>query len=340
MLCNADSPKVHSRAWSCGMKGLLAGLLMLLGTSLDAAEDWRDDSDVPKTRDEVLRLQIYLDQRQFGPGKLDGQLGEFTYKAVVNCNYAAGRRDLYAWKPVRQAAAKVVPVVYAAFKLRPEHLKFVDPQLPEKPEAQAAVPYLAYRSLLEFVAERYHTDEDFLAACNPGRDLARLKPGDVVVVPNVAPFRIEDLPPHRGYAADPKLSARTVVIDTTERMAAVYDAEERLLAAFPITPGKPEFIPVGTWTVKTLVATPTFRYDKQFLEAGTRGQQAVMLPPGPNSPVGVLWCGLSKSGIGLHGTAFPRTIGRSRSAGCVRLANWDVVRLPQLVRPGATVVVR
>ena len=65
-----------------------------------------------------------------------------------------------------------------------------------------------------------------------------------------------------------------------------------------------------------------------------------MLPPGPNNPVGMLWAGLSKSGIGLHGTASPETIGRSRSAGCVRFANWDIVRLPTLIRPGARVWVK
>jgi lipoprotein-anchoring transpeptidase ErfK/SrfK len=36
----------------------------------------------------------------------------------------------------------------------------------------------------------------------------------------------------------------------------------------------------------------------------------------------------------------PRTIGRTRSAGCVRLANWDAIRLPGLIRPGAKVIVR
>ena len=62
--------------------------------------------------------------------------------------------------------------------------------------------------------------------------------------------------------------------------------------------------------------------------------------PAPNSPVGILWCGISKSGIGLHGTAMPRTIGRAQSAGCVRFANWDAIRLPTLIRPGSKVIVR
>ena len=64
------------------------------------------------------------------------------------------------------------------------------------------------------------------------------------------------------------------------------------------------------------------------------------IPPGPNSPVGVFWCGLTKPGIGMHGTPNPETIGRARSHGCIRMANWDAVRLPTLIRPGTTVEIR
>jgi lipoprotein-anchoring transpeptidase ErfK/SrfK len=199
---------------------------------------------------------------------------------------------------------------------------------------------MAYRSIVELVAERFHTDETFLAKLNPDKKMELLKAGDSVVVPNVRSFRIEEVKPLSSFKADPVLSKNTIVIDTTERIAVVYGPGDRFLAGFPITPGKPEFIPIGNWEVKTILTTPTFRYDKQFLEEGVRGGEAYQLPPGPNSPVGIIWCGISKSGIGLHGTASPRTIGRSRSAGCVRFANWDAIRLPTLIRPGSPVIVR
>lgn len=300
----------------------------------------KDDPSVPRDRDTVLRIQIFLDRNLFGPGKIDAAIGEFTYKAVVNYNYAHGHRDLYNWGHVQEAAEREVPVPYAAYKIKDNLLAYVNPKLPEKPEEQAEFPFMAYRSLVELVAERFHTDESFLALINPQKKMEALKPGDIVVVPNVRSFRIEDVKPMQSYKADTTLSSHTIVIDTTERMAAVYDAKEVMLAAFPITPGKPQFIPVGEWSVKTIMNTPSFRYDKQFLEEGVRGDEAYQLPPGPNSPVGIIWCGLSKSGIGLHGTALPRTIGRSRSAGCVRFANWDAIRLPQLIRPGSRVIVR
>jgi lipoprotein-anchoring transpeptidase ErfK/SrfK len=199
---------------------------------------------------------------------------------------------------------------------------------------------MAYRSLSELVAERFHTDESFLAKMNPGKNIDAMKAGDVIVVPNVRSFRVEEVKPMQAFKEDKTLSSHIIVVDTTERMAAVYTSDEMMVAAFPITPGKPQFIPVGTWKVQSMMTTPSFRYDKQFLEEGVRGEEAFQLPPGPNSPIGIIWCGLSKSGIGLHGTALPRTIGRTRSAGCVRLANWDAIRLPTLIRPGTRVIVR
>ena len=318
-----------------------AWLMTLSGHMLaQDAGPGKDDPSVPKDRDTVLRIQIFLDRHLFGPGKVDGAVGEFTYKAVVNYNYAHGHRDIYNWGHAQAAAEAEVPVPYAAFKVRADLNTYVNPHLPEEPEQQAKASFMAYRSMQELIAERFHTDESFLVTLNPQKNLNALKPGDIVVVPNVKSFRIEDVKPMQSYKTDTALSSNTIVIDTVERMAAVYNSREEMLAAFPITPGKPEFIPVGEWTVKTMMNTPTFRYDKQFLEAGVRGTEAYQLPPGPNSPVGIIWCGLSKSGIGLHGTAQPRTIGRSRSAGCVRFANWDAIRLPTVIRPGARVIVR
>jgi len=318
-------------------------LFIALLTAAAHAQDTgpaKSDPSVPKERDTVLRIQIFLDRNLFGPGKVDGAIGEFTYKAVVNYNYAHGHRDLYNWSHAQEAAEREVPVPYAAYKIKENLLPYVNAHLPMKPEEQVKFSFMAYRSMKELVAERFHTDESFLTLLNPGKNMDALKPGDVVVVPNVRSFRIEEVKPMQSYKADTTLSSHTIVIDTVERMAAVYTEKEMMLAAFPITPGKPQFIPVGQWEVKTIMNTPSFRYDKQFLEEGVRGEEAHQLPPGPNSPVGIIWCGLSKSGIGLHGTAEPRTIGRSRSAGCVRFANWDAIRLPTLIRPGSRVIVR
>ena len=325
-------------------------LFLLLAVSVSlaatAATPDRDDNSasigkhVPTDKETILRVQIYLDQELFTPGKIDGELGEFSYKAVVNWNYAHSKSDIYDWETVVKNARAKVPVARATHTIKAEMQAFINAKLPEQPERWAEFKEMSYRSIVELVAERFHTDETFLQKLNPGQDMNRLKTGDEIQVPNVKPFKIELVKHYQGFKADPELSTHTVVIDTTERMGAVYDSAEHMLAAFPITPGKPQFIPRGQWKIMNMATTPEFRYDKQFLEEGQRSAEALHVPPGPNSPVGILWAGLSKSGIGLHGTANPRTIGRAQSAGCVRFANWDAIRLPSLVRPGSPVIVR
>ncbi|MCB1278770.1 peptidoglycan-binding domain-containing protein, partial [Prosthecobacter sp.] len=44
----------------------------------------------PEPVDDILRLQIFLDTRLFGPGKLDGRPGEFTTKALKRYQTAHG----------------------------------------------------------------------------------------------------------------------------------------------------------------------------------------------------------------------------------------------------------
>lgn len=97
--------------------------------------------------------------------------------------------------------------------------------------------------------------------------------------------------------------------------------------------------PVGDWKVRGVAKMPNFRHDKSMLKKGERSDKFHILPPGPNNPVGVVWIALNKKGIGLHGTSDPDSIGRSASHGCVRLANWDVVRLAGKVKAGVPVAI-
>lgn len=286
----------------------------------------------------ILRTQIYLDSLHIGPGKIDGALGDFTRKAVVHYNRKNGVEP-GNWYRIRIESEEAVPEIHRAYTIQEGDSKFVG-ALPYDPPEQAEKDYMYYRSFAEFTAERFHTDANYLQRANPGRNLNNLKVGDTLLVPNVAPFKIEDIAKNQLFKADPALSDRHVIVDTKQKLAFILQDEDHLVAAFPITPGHERYIPYGSWKIDTMVTTPTFRYDKQMLEEGVRGEEFHMLPPGPNSPVGIFWAGLTKSGIGLHGTNEPESIGRARSSGCIRLANWDAVRLSSLVRPGATVEVR
>ncbi len=290
--------------------------------------------------DDATRLQIFLDRENFGPGKLDGKSGEFTRKALVRYGRAHGGKAYPLPGPALMAtlpeAAGIRP--FTTYTVTAADAAQVGP-VPEKVSDQGKLKALTYTSVLELLAERFHSERDFLRRLNPGVSLDTLAVGSMVKVPAVEnPLYVPKLAQH-GHLIPPRpeFQPRVVLVHTKEKMLDVLE-DGQLLASFPITPGSTVLpAPPGTWRIANMASMPYFRYDEAMLNHGVRSDNFVNLPPGPNSPVGVLWMGLNKSGIGLHGTANPETIGRAASHGCIRLANWDAVKLSQLVTTGTTV---
>ena len=283
------------------------------------------------------RVHIFLDRALFAPGKLDGLMGEFTVKAATRWIGAGPGRSIDG---LVQAARAEVPVITFVHKIPEVATRYVG-AVPTKVQDKAKAAELPYTSLVEFVAERYRTDLTTLAKLNPGRDLTKLKPGDSVIVPSVKPFFIESWPePNLSKAALPDASIRIL---HAERMLEVVNADGTLAAAFPITVGtKPEHVRRGVWSVRSLTPNPKFLWDDVMLKEGRSGPTKHLLPPGPNSPVGILWVEIEplsgpEAHIGIHGTAEPARIGRNHSSGCIRLANWDVVRLARLIGKGTRI---
>jgi lipoprotein-anchoring transpeptidase ErfK/SrfK len=308
-------------------------------------------------RDDAVRLQVFLDEAGFGPGVIDGRPGRFTRLALDAWNEFHGHPSDDTIRSLTSARERL-PHPYGLSFVPEVATEWVDPTLPGATDraAQAERKRMSYRSYAEFMAERYHTDVQFLTELNGSEKIHSLAPRDSLLVPNVRAFRIEALTGAR-YEEETPQSARHLVIDTrihqmriyaaapqalivSQEGAAIPSANRAIIASFPITRGQSKFVKLGHFKMINCLEFPHWRYDKQLLETGERSDDALVIPPGPNSPVGILWAGLSKPGIGLHGTSSPHTIGRSRSAGCIRLANWDAARLPTLVRPGATVEIR
>ena len=208
------------------------------------------------------------------------------------------------------------------------------------------------------MAEKFHCDLNFLKELNPGI-IEKLKEGDQVTVPNVQPFELsavktattaaegiaeQDKQGHSQTAEIPtgvfkeETQPVSLYISTKENILEVH-VGGKLAAEFPVTVGSQHTAsPIGHWTVKSITKLPNFRY-LRMLEEGKRSSDSHLLPPGPNNPVGVIWIALDKEGVGIHGTDDPDSIGRSASHGCIRLANWDVVKLAAMVKPGVPVVV-
>ena len=311
------------------------------------------------------RLQIFLDNANFGPGKIDGQQGEFTKKALALYRQSKG---LPAAAPTNPKAPldttgldlSGVEPVFTTYSVTADDLANVG-ELPSGPEAQAKVKRLPYASAAEGVAEKFHCDLKFFKELNP-KKTDKLKAGDQVSVPNVKPFEVSavksiqpgsevkaiianELDEENGAQSDTAKSkagqgpSLAIHVGVKDEMLEVL-AEGNVVAAFPVTVGSQQTAsPLGQWTVRAIAKLPNFRYDPLMLKKGERGSNFHLLPPGPNNPVGVIWIALNKKGIGIHGTNDPDSIGRNASHGCIRLANWDIVKLAEMVKPGMSVTV-
>lgn len=295
--------------------------------------------------EEQLRIQIYLDQQKFRPGKLDGHQGEFTDKALARGAQARGSSPDDLKKEAQAAAAGL----WTEYTVQASDLNYVG-ELPEKPAEMAKLKFLPYRSLGELVAERYHTDLAYLRKLNDGQDIDKLQAGAVLKVPAVEPFVIETVFPEakapETEAVKPEADSdaetaakagRNLVIHRSEHILEVWE-NDKLIASFPVSVGPPDNeTPAGDLSIKSITFRPTFRHDEKMLKEGVRGEKADLFPPGPNNPVGVIWIQTSKDGIGIHGTNDPDLIGRNVSSGCIRLSNWDVVALAGLVKAGCKI---
>jgi lipoprotein-anchoring transpeptidase ErfK/SrfK len=100
----------------------------------------------------------------------------------------------------------------------------------------------------------------------------------------------------------------------------------------PVTVGGAQDpLPSGQWKVTDVLERPIFNYNPDLFWDANPSHAKARIAPGPNSPVGLVWIDLDLENYGLHGTPEPSRIGRTESHGCVRLTNWDALRLAALV---------
>src|SRR6185369_15419077 len=122
-----------------------------------------------------------------------------------------------------------------------------------------------------------------------------------------------------------------------------FDASSNLLVHFPCSIAQlVEKRPAGELHVETVARNPNYTFDPAVFPESPEARQLggkLIIPPGPNNPVGVAWIGLDRPGYGIHGTPKPEQVGRTESHGCFRLANWNAEHLLQLAWAGMPVVI-
>jgi lipoprotein-anchoring transpeptidase ErfK/SrfK len=318
-------------------------LVSLAVTTLLAQEPTRP-LDAPSG---ALTLQVALDRAGFSPGTIDGVMGGNT------------RRAIEMYRKERGGDPAPAADFLTTYTITQDDASGPFERVPTDMMEKAKLPSLTYTSVVELLAERYHSTPQLLRRLNPQ---ARFEAGEQIQVPNVEPFsvpaaRVEPSPSGRqetgtagraarGRAGAPNPAETPVekpdVIVTVSRSTSaltVQDAEKRVILYAPVTTGSEhDPLPLGEWKVTSVQFSPVFRYNPALFWDADPAHAKATLKAGPNNPVGVVWIDLSKEHYGIHGTPEPSTIGKTESHGCVRLTNWDALKVAELVKPGTRVV--
>jgi lipoprotein-anchoring transpeptidase ErfK/SrfK len=121
------------------------------------------------------------------------------------------------------------------------------------------------------------------------------------------------------------------------------DDTGRVIAHFPVSIARNvDKRPVGELHVTVVIPDPNYTFDPEVFPESPEGRDLghkLIIPPGPNNPVGIAWIGLDRTGYGIHGTPDPEKVGRTESHGCFRLANWDARTLLDIAWTGLPVFV-
>ena len=183
---------------------------------------------------------------------------------------------------------------------------------------------LDYETELELVAEKSHSHPLLIQKLNPNVNWSNILAGTILKIPDVNYLATAD-------------KAALVTIHLSGKFLEAFDENTNLLAHFPCSiAARFDKRPVGELHVVVVAPDPNYTFDPELFPEASETQKLV-LPPGPNNPVGVAWIGLDKTGYGIHGTPAPVQCGRTESHGCFRLANWDAEYLLKLAWVGMPV---
>lgn len=276
-----------------------------------------------------LEAQIALAREGFSSGPIDGVGGAQSAAALRAYQESRDLPVTGALDAATRAKLVLTAPPLTQLVLTPgdlARLQPLDPTWLGKSQQSA----LDYETALELVAERTHASPTLIRRLNPDVDWTQPAPGTPLVVPAVARL--------------PKTKkAARVMVQLSARVLQVFDADGGLIAHFPVSiASRVEKRPVGELRVTVVAPNPDYTFNPEVFpeseEARTLGRK-LMLPPGPNNPVGLAWIGLDLPGYGIHGTPKPEQVGRTESHGCFRLANWDALTLLDFAWTGLPVVV-
>ena len=277
----------------------------------------------------VLEAQVALARRGISGGPIDGAMGSQTRSAIDAFQRAedilpTGQLDADTKDRLWLSAAPSKNYTITSADL--SRLAPIGPTWLSKSEQDR----LEHETILELVAEKFAAHQNLIRKLNPQITWTNIMAGTVVTVPNFETPVI--------YT-----KAAFIRIELTNKILEAYDSKTNLLVHFPCSIARRvEKRPFGTLFVAVVARNPNYTWNPELYpdseEARTIARKLI-IPPGPNNPVGTAWIGLDRPGYGIHGTPAPEKVGRSESLGCFRLANWNAETLVNIVQIGTPVYV-
>ena len=235
----------------------------------------------------LIAVQVMLDKSRHSPGVIDGRMGSNTKRAI---EYYREANSLPSGTGVDAELLTSLMENYGGDIFRTYTITEKDVsrqfyEIPEEFSDMAEMERLGYRDAQEMLAERFHMDQDFLAALNPDADFSRagtkltiVSHGDKVLDADIA--RIE--------------------VRKGENTVAGLDEAGNLVVSYPATIGSSDFpSPSGQMEVAAIAPAPNYTFDPQDQRWGP--DKTFIIPPGSNNPVGGTWIDLGKDGYGIHG---------------------------------------
>jgi lipoprotein-anchoring transpeptidase ErfK/SrfK len=271
--------------------------------------------------------QVLLERRHYSGGTIDGRWGHRSQKSLSILQNQMGLKPTGQLDQATRERLGDPMKPFTSYTITSADMNQVSPPAKSwKDRSQQQM--LGFYNVPEMLSEKFLTTPEFIRFLNP--QISSYGAGTTLTVPNI-------------QLSAPLPKATVIKISLAKRQIVAYDAQGKALLSFPCSIAKDkDKRPSGELKVVTVIHRPNYTFNPDVLREAAKKENIsskMIIPPGPNNPVGNIWIGLSLPGYGIHGTPSPEEVSRTGSHGCFRLANWNAEKLAKVVSIGTRVIV-